>query len=198
LQERVLKDVLPAKDGKLHLSFEAGSGPAMLNAIEILSSKPGRIQPVRIVPQASPVSDSDGRVWAADEFFFGGTLVFRRNVVLDRPERSLFQGERYGNFSYRIPVAPGRYSVTLHFVETWFGTAESGFAPVDSREFDVYANGQALLRNFVPGKEAGGPNRIIEKVFRNLQPNAQGLLRLEFVPIKNYAEVNAIEVVETD
>jgi hypothetical protein len=36
------------------------------------------------------------------------------------------------------------------------------------------------------------------KVFRDLEPNAQGTLLLEFVPVKNYAEVNAIEIVETD
>ena len=48
------------------------------------------------------------------------------------------------------------------------------------------------------GKDAGGPNRIVGKVFPNLQPNAQGVLLLEFVPVKNYAEVNAIEIVETE
>ena len=159
---------------------------------------PGRVQPIRIVTQNAPVTDSDGRIWAADEFFCGGTLVFRRNVVLDRPQRPLFQGERYGNFSYRIPLAPGKYNVSLHFMETWFGTTESHFEPLDSRVFDVYANGIALLRNYIVGKEARGANRTVEKVFPNLQPNAQGVLLLEFVPIKNYAEVNAIEVVQAD
>ena len=38
--------------------------------------------------------------------------------------------------------------------------------------------------------------RSLVKTFENLEPNAQGILRLEFVPITNYAEVNAIEVVE--
>jgi len=41
-------------------------------------------------------------------------------------------------------------------------------------------------------------NREIVKVFENLQPNAQGALWLEFVPIKNYAEVNAIEIEQTE
>jgi hypothetical protein len=34
--------------------------------------------------------------------------------------------------------------------------------------------------------------------FNDLEPNAQGILLLEFVPVKNYAEVNAVEVVETE
>jgi hypothetical protein len=37
----------------------------------------------------------------------------------------------------------------------------------------------------------------VEKVFENIEPNAQGMLVLDFVPFKNYAEVNAIEIVET-
>ena len=68
--------------------------------------------------------------------------------------------------------------------------------PVDSRVFDVFANGEAILRNFCLGCEAHGANRELDKSFDNLQPNAQGDLRLEFVPVKNYAELNALEVVQ--
>ncbi len=198
LHEIVLKDITPAADGKLHLDFIPAGGPALLNAIEILPSPAGKIHPVRIVTQANPVTDSDGRVWAADEYFSGGTLVFRRNVVLNRPEKTLYQGERYGNFSYAIPLATGKYRLTLHFAETWFGTPESQLPALDARIFDVYANGVALLRNYQIAKDAGGSNRSVDKVFDKLQPNAQGVLRLEFVPVKNYAEVNALEVIETE
>jgi malectin (di-glucose binding ER protein) len=198
LHTRVLKDVGPAADGKLHLGFGPTGAQAVLNAIEILHSSPGRIHPVRIVTQGSPVVDSDGRIWAADEYFSGGTTVFRRNAVINRPEKAIYEGERYGNFSYRIPVAPGRYRLTLHFAETWFGTPDSGRPAFGERCFNVFANGMALLRDFDIAREAGGANRSITKVFENLEPNAQGVLWLEFVPVKNYAEVNAIEVVETN
>jgi len=73
---------------------------------------------------------------------------------------------------------------------------ESHEPALNSRIFNVFANGTALLRDFQIVKEAGGSNRGIAKVFENLEPNAQGILRLEFVPVRNYAEVNAIEVVE--
>jgi hypothetical protein len=197
LDELVLKDVTPAKDDKLHLSFDPwGSAQAMLNALEILPSQPGRIHPVRMVMQSNPVTDSDGRLWAADEYFLGGTQVLRDNVLLNPKERALYQGERYGNFSYRIPLAPGKYRLTLHFAEQWFGvtpTAETN--SLDYRAFDVFANRVALLKGFRIGREAHGANRSLEKSFDNLQPNAQGILLLEFVPVRNYAEVNAIEVV---
>jgi Malectin domain len=197
LHTRVLKDVGPAADGKLHLAFGPPGSEPLLNAIEVLHSSPGRIHPVRIVTQGSPVVDSDGRIWAADEYFSGGTTVFRKNVVINRPEKALYEGERYGNFSYRIPLAPGKYRLTLHFAETWFGTPESGRPAMNERRFNVFANGVTLLRDFDIAREAGGSNRSITKVFEDLEPNAQGVLSLEFVPLKNYAEVNAIEIVET-
>jgi hypothetical protein len=41
-------------------------------------------------------------------------------------------------------------------------------------------------------------NRQIVKAFPHLQPNAQGKLLLSFVPIKNYANISAIEVLPED
>jgi hypothetical protein len=196
LYERVFKDVTPASDGLLHLSFEPGTGPAFLNAIELMPSPHGRIHPVRIVAQDNPITDSEGRFWSADQYYSGGTAVCRR-TTLTNSEDSLFHGERYGNFSYRIPVAHGKYRLSLHFAETWFGTPESHAPAEGSRIFNVFVNGVALLRNYQVVQDAGSPNREVTKVFDNLEPNAQGVLLIEFVPVENYAEVNAIEVVAT-
>ncbi len=198
LHERVFKDISPASDGKLHLAFEPLTGPAFLNALALLPGSPGRVHPLRIVTQSSPVTDSDGRVWAADEYYSGGTSVSRRNVVLDGKEKTLFQGERYGNFIYHLPAPPGKYRLTLRFAETYFGLPGSARSAVDARIFNVFVNGEALLRNFQIVREAGGPNRTVTKTFNNLEPNAQGVLALEFVPVRNYAEVNAIEVVQAN
>lgn len=196
VDERVLKDISPASDGKLHLKFEGGPS-AFLNAVEILPTSPGSIRPVRIVTQQNPVTDSDGRIWSADEYFIGGRTVLRGTTILDEHDKCLYRGERYGHFTYRIPLAPGKYRLTLHFAETWFGTPESHEPALGSRLFDVFANGVALIQNFEIAREAGR-NRALTKVFHNLEPNAQGTLSIEFNPVENYAEVNAIEVVETE
>jgi hypothetical protein len=194
--ERVLKDISPAADGRLHIAFAPLTAAGFLNGLEILSSTPGRIRPVRIVAQDRPVTDAEGHIWSADEHVFGGTLVLRRNTVEAR-DKALYRGERYGHFEYHIPLAPGKYRLTLHFAETWFGSPESGEPGLGSRVFNVFANGVALLQNFEIANH-GGLNREVTTVFENLQPNAQGVLLLEFVPIRNYAEVNAIEVIETE
>ncbi|HET8546931.1 MAG TPA: malectin domain-containing carbohydrate-binding protein, partial [Bryobacteraceae bacterium] len=112
-------------------------------------------------------------------------------------ESALYQGERYGNFSYAIPVATGgRYTAVLRFAESWFGPGRPGGGGAGSRVFDVYCNGQPLLREFDVFKAGGGSLRQVKKVFRSLEPNAQGKLNFEFVPVRNYGMINAIEVTE--
>jgi hypothetical protein len=204
--ERVFKDIAPGPDGALRLEFVPLRDSAILNALEILPSLPHRTRPVRIVARPNSITDADGQTWMADRDFLGGFTVVRKDSVTNVREWSLYDGERYGNFSYRIPLAPGKYRVCLHFAETWFGRPEAlvlaGLAPTAAptglRIFNVFANGIALLRNFDIAKAAGGAHRGIAKVFGPLEPNAQGLLILEFVPDKNYACVNAIQVEEID
>ena len=195
---RVFKDVSNGADGKIHIAFDPINEMAILNAIEILPSAAGRIRPIRIVAQDHSVTDVDGHVWFADEYVIGGTLALRPNARFPDRNSALYQGERFGNFTYHLPLAPGKYRLTLHFAETWFGTPSAATGLPEHRLFDVYANGVALLRKFDLLHEAGGPNRGVEKVFDDLEPNGQGELTLQFVPLANYAEVNAIEVVETE
>lgn len=191
---RVFKDVSPAPDGQLHLQFRRIKDEPFVNALEIVPGIPGKLHPVRIVARNNSWTDQQDRVWNPDRYFSGGQLVVHRGQVEGTPAPGLFDGERFGNFTYAIPVAQGKYSVTLHFAETYFGPKNAGFGGKGSRIFDVYCNGLALLRNFDIYREAGGTNRALSKTFHGLVPTAGGKLILSFVPTKNYALVNAIEV----
>lgn len=192
-EEKVYKDLSPAPDGRLHLRFE---GFAFVNAIEILPTVPGRSRPLRFVSRDVSYTDSHQHIWSPDRYVSGGRLVERRDPVNNTPEPELYRGERFGHFTYTIPVAKGRYRVTMKFAETWFGPDRAGGGGVGSRLFDVYANGIVLLRNFDVFKEAGGCYRALDKTFTHLEPNAQGKLILTFTPVRNYACLNALEVVE--
>lgn len=194
---KVYKDISPAPDGFLHLTFpRAIKENSFVSAIEILPGLKGRTRPVRIVARDTSVNAKDGKVWGADRYFIRGQRVMRPDPIKGTADPDLYMGERYGNFSYSIPVAPGRYAVTLRFCETWFGPKKQAGGGAGSRVFDVYMNGKALLRTFDIFKESGGADRPLDKVFHSLQPNAQGKLVFSFVPVKNYACVNAIEVVD--
>jgi hypothetical protein len=194
---KVYKDISPSSDGFLHLKFELGyKEKPFLNAIEIVPGTPGRMRPLRIVARESPVNSKDGRLWEADHYFVGGQRVLRADGVRGTSDPDLYRGERYGNFTYSIPVPPGRYTVNLRFAESWFGARKPAGGGAGNRVFDVFVNGVALLRNFDIFKEAGGEDRSLDKVFHAIQPNAQGKLTLSFVPVRNYACVNAIEVID--
>ena len=195
--EKVFRDISPAKDGMLHLHFAAlFKETPFLNAIEIVPGIPGRMHPVRLVAESHNYTDRRGVVWGADRYFQRGSTVTRSEPVSNTPDPEMFAAERFGNFTYTIPAVDGRYTVNLRFAETWFGPGDPGGGGAGSRVFDVYCNGIALLRNFDIFRAAGGAQRAVEKSFHGIVPNAQGKIVLSFVPVVNYACVNAIEVVD--
>ncbi len=193
---RVFKDIAPAPDGHLHLAFRRFKDAPFLNAIEIVPGLPGKLRPINIVAQDNSYTDREGRIWSPDQYFSGGRLVRRTIPVTGTEEPGMYMGERFGNFTYAVPVARSKYTVRLHFAEGYFGAGNTNFGGEGARVFDVYCNGSALLRGFDIYKEAGGAARAVVKTFHGLEPNASGLLLLTFTPSKNYAALNAIEILD--
>lgn len=196
--EKVIKDLSPAADGLLHLRFSTYKESAFVNGIAIFPTVRGKIRPIRILAGTNSFRDSSGRLWTADQYSNGGQVVVRSAAVSGTSVPEAYRSERYGNFSYSIPVSEGRYTLTLHFAENWFGPGKPSGGGEGSRLFDVYCNGTALLKSFDIFKAAGGEGRAIQRVFRGLTPNAQGKFVVNFVPVRNYASLNAIEISPED
>jgi hypothetical protein len=192
---KVFRDVRPGSDGMLHLQFFRGQDTPLLNAIEIRPGLAQRLQPIRIVTQDNRLTDRDGIIWSPDNYFLSGRIIARFGTVNGSADPAIYERERYGHFSYAIPVPPGRYSLRLHFAETFWGPKEQGGGGVGSRIFNVFCNGKTLLEGLDMFAEAGTHRQIV-KEFHNLTPNAQGVLLLSFVPVVNYANVSAIEVLD--
>jgi hypothetical protein len=191
--ERVFKDVSPAEDGQLHLRLSSLNNKPLLSGIEVLPGILHRMLPVRILTGSRKLYDRADQFWGADRYFWGGRTIVSRYPITADDEPALYNGDRYGNFTYYIPVAAdGQYAVTLRFAETNYGKENPG--GVGSRVFDIYCNGTVLLKNFDVFKEAGMACRAVKKTFHHLKPNAQGKLVLTFVPVVDYATVRAIEV----
>jgi Malectin domain len=193
---RVFAGLHPNADGVVRLDFKAASSTAILNAIEVFKSESEKPLPVRLLAgdRKSQVIDTSGHGWGPDRFFNGGRSVPRMNVIPNTSDPSLYSAERYGNFRYVIPVAEGDYTVNLYFAETWWGRQNPGGNGPGSRVFDVLCNGKNLLKDFDVYQAAGGENRAVVKTFQHVKPNSQGRIELSFVPLVNYAFVNAIEV----
>lgn len=193
---RAFKDVSPEADGKLHLRFEPFTNPALLSGIEITPGTPGRLRPIRMVSMDRIYTDKDGRTWEPDRYAHGGQLIERTKPVEGVADPGLFRGERFGNIRYVIPVPPGRYGVTFYFAEAWFGPDSPAGGGAGSRVFDIFCNGMSLRRGFDVFREARGAGRGISWSVHGLAPDGQGKLAIALTPLRNYASVNAVEVVD--
>jgi hypothetical protein len=196
---KVFPGITPAPDGMLHLEFEGEDGKqATLSAIEILPGVHGHIRPVRILARQTPYYSNDSHWWSPDNYFEGGQIATFPTPVVGTDDPELYETERWGNFSYAIPVSPGKYAVTLLFAGRhgdWDRVSSSagGASTQIAHVFNVFCNGKALLQSFDLAKEARQSDVVIRK-FTDLEPNAQGKLLITFTPIEGYATVTGIEV----
>ncbi len=190
---RVFKDVLPAKDGRLHLRFIGARGKALVNAIELVPSHKGRMNPIRLTMLPRTVTDSLGQLWQPDDYWQGGQHGTHEYPVTGSADQGLFERERYGHFSYALPVAAGTYSLRLYLAEKHFGPENGGGGGAGSRVFDVFCNGVALEKDLDVYRRVGA-NRALVARYDGLMPNAQGKLELSFAPSRNYASLYAIAV----
>lgn len=193
---RAFKDISPASDGQLHLKFEPFSNPPQLSAIEITPGVPGKLLPIRMTALDRAYTDKQGRLWEPDRYARGGQIALRSQPVEGAADPELFRAERFGNLRYVIPVPPGRYGVTIHFAEAWFGPGTPPGGGVGSRVFDILCNGAVLRKGFDVFKEAHGAGRATTFTVHGLEPDSQGKLNLALTPIRNYASVNALEVLD--
>jgi hypothetical protein len=196
---KVFPGITPTPDGMLHLEFAGEEGKqALLSAIEILPGYRGHIRPVRLLARQTPYYSNDSHWWSPDNYFQGGQLASYVAPVSGTDDPELYETERWGNFSYAIPVSPGKYTLILHFAArhgSWDQSAPPsgvGGAAV-AHVFNLFCNGNVLLRNFNLAGEARSSDVVMRK-FTGLEPNAQGKLLLSFVPVDGYASVTGIEV----
>jgi beta-galactosidase len=134
--------------------------------------------------------------FAADEDFNGGTAsgngaTINTSGVSNPAPQSVYQHQRFGNFSYALPgLTPGAsYLVRLHFDEFYW--TQPG-----QRVFNVSINGTQVLSNFDIISAAGGPDIAIVEQF-TVNANAQGQIALQFTTITDNAEVNGVEVLSS-
>ena len=109
--------------------------------------------------------------WAADEDFTGGATSATTNAisttgVTNPAPQSVYQHNRYGNFTYTIPgfTAGATYTVRLHFAEEYWTTA-------GSRIFNVLIDGTQVLTNFDIFATAGGEYKAVVEQFTETAPS---------------------------
>src|SRR6202044_2119619 len=102
--------------------------------------------------------------------------------------QSVWQHNRYGNFTYTIPglTAGANYTARLDFAEAYWTAA-------GSRTFNVLINGTQVLTNFDIFATAGGEFKAVAESFTATASSA-GAVTIQFVTVKDNAQVNGIEI----
>lgn len=143
--------------------------------------------------------DGDGVKWMPDREYneaakygaMGGTMLVREAVKTIEGTKApeVYRTERYSLMAYRFDVPNGKYTVRLHFCETYEDIKAAG-----DRVFTVKILGQPVLTGFDVMKTAGGFAKPIVQTFKGIDVT-EGKLSIEFVPGVQNAEINGIEIV---
>lgn len=113
---------------------------------------------VRIKAGAStPFTDGQGNVWLAGAGFTDGETVDREDSqIANTTNPGIYRSERYSMTSFSYPVTNGKYTVKLHFCETYEGISAAGerlfnfnVAGHEFKKFDVFAKAGGALRAYV-------------------------------------------------
>jgi hypothetical protein len=162
-----------------------------------LQSRIASADDVRILAGATQgtYTDSLDHLWLSDRFFQDGAAsdMPHAPVILGTHDPRLFHYHREGSFSYHIPLKPGAYEMRLYFAETVYGENNIAGGGETSRIFDVYANGRPLLPGFDIVRDAGSLTADV-RVFKDISPDKDGKLHLDFRASTNSALLNAIEI----
>ena len=193
---RIVTNLSPAPDGMLHIELQAVStGEPFVNGIVLRPGIPGKALPVRMVCRTHRYKDSKGRVWEPDHYFRGGSVIVRPTTP-GVADGEIFRGERYGKFTYSIPVVAGaKYQATLYLWESWLGSGRPGAGGLGSRVFSVFCNHVPLFQHYDLIADSG-PEQVKVKTFRNLEADRNGNLVFAFDAEANKALLNAIEVID--
>jgi hypothetical protein len=137
---------------------------------------------------STSLTNSDGTVWLADQNFADGETVERPDIqVANTTEPELYKSEHYSMTSFSRPVPNGKYTVKLHFAETYEGVTDKG-----QRVFSFNVQGQDF-KDFDVFDKAGGALRAYVMTIPVDVTN--GKLDITFTPNIENPEINGIEII---
>lgn len=143
---------------------------------------------VAINAGSSTSANYGGVEYQSDRYSIGGQANSTTDPISGVSEDTLFQSERYGSFSYRVPVTSGTYTIELHLVEMYWEASE--------RSFNVSVEGNVELANLDLYSQAGHDgafNYVVEDVLV-----ADGFLDIEIETIEDNGTLSGFAVYSAD
>jgi alpha-galactosidase len=137
----------------------------------------------------APFTDEAGNVWEADHGFADGDTTARdENLpIANTTTPSLYRSERYSMTAFSLPLANGKYTVKLHFAETYDAMDAPGL-----RVFSFNVAGHEFKDLDLFAKTGGAQRAYVESVPVEI---TGGKLDITFTPNIENPEINGIEII---
>jgi len=133
-------------------------------------------------------TDENGVVWLADQGFSGGDTIDRTGILVGNTKTpSIYTAERYSMDSFSRALPNGKYTVKLHFAETYEGIYGAG-----ERVFSFKVEGKEFKDFDVTAKAGGVMRAYVETVEVEV---ADGKLDITFTPKIENTQINALEII---
>ncbi len=143
-------------------------------------------------------TDKAGNAWKPDKDyrkgdgygFVGGDTIDRGSSmkIEGTNDPKIYQTERYSMDKFIAEVPNGKYTVRLHFAETYDGIDTDG-----PRVFDVKIQGQDVIKDLDVAKTAGKVQKALVREFKGIAVT-NGILDITFVAKQQNPEINGVEI----
>lgn len=132
-------------------------------------------------------TDASGNVWVGARGFVDGDTVDRTELTIaNTKDQAIYRTERYSMTSFSQPLPNGKYTVKLHFAETF-----EGITGVGQRVFSFNVEGKEFKDFDVWAKAGGALRAYVETV--SVEVN-DGKLDIAFTSNVENPEINGIEI----
>ncbi len=168
---------------------EAVVAPAAPTASAVPAVPASAVAAIRINAGSDrPVTDAAGHVWLADRGFVDGETIDRGEVAIaNTTTPAPYRTERYSMSAFSQPVPNGKYTVKLHFAETFEGITAAG-----ARVFSFNVEGKEY-KDFDVFAKAGGANKAYVETVNVAVTD--GKLDITFQSQVENPEINAVEII---
>jgi hypothetical protein len=137
----------------------------------------------------TPYTDSEGNVWLPDQGFADGDSVDRGSDVkiANTKDPAIYRTEHYGMTSFSQKLPNGKYTVKLHFAESYEEITAAG-----QRVFSFTVGGHEFKDFDVFAKAGGAKRAYVETVPVDV---TDGKLDITFAEKEQSPEINGIEII---
>ena len=171
-------------------NLATAAAPAAVPAPATVAESPSDLKVIRIdAGSSTSYTDSAGNVWLPDQGFADGDTVDRGDDVqiANTKDPAIYRTEHYDMTSFSQKVPNGKYTVKLHFAETFDDITAAG-----QRVFNFNVGGHEF-KDFDVFAKAGGAKRAdVESADVEV---TNGKLDITFTANVQSPEINGIEII---